>query len=186
MLKKISLTLIAAVLAFGSEFVTLENGKTVILKSDGTWEPVTLIKKDGKMIALKKDGTWEEVPEKNVVAETVVNKKSEAAYKAKTSKLAKTLIGRWESPDGSLVYEFSDNGKLRVKEKNKWTTTTYKIDDVNEEKRNVVVNVGEEGSLGFISFGGEQWVLHIDEDGNTIHNESLKLRALKDVVLHRR
>ena len=185
MLKKISLTLFAAVLAFGSQFVTLENGKTVILKSDGTWEPVTLIKKDGKIIALKKDGTWEEVPERNVVAETVVNKKSEAAYKAKTSKLAKALIGRWESPDGSLVYQFSDDGKLRLKEGNKWRTTTYRVDDVDRAKCNIVVNVGEEGSLGFISFGGEQWILHIDEDGRTLHNESLKLRTLKDVVLHR-
>ena len=185
MLKKSFLILMAASSLFASQFVTLENGKTVLLKDDGTYEQVTLIKKNGKMIALKKDGTWEEVSEDVVVAETVVNEKSKAAYKAKTSKLAKMLIGRWETVDGSLVYEFKDGGKLRLKNGNKWSETTYKVEDVNENMRNVVVNIGEEGSLGFISFGGEHWILHIDEDGKSIHNESLKLRTLKDVVLYR-
>ena len=186
MSKKISLFLLGTACAFASQFVTLENGKTVLLKDDGTYEQVTLIKKDGKMIALKKDGTWERVPEKSVIAETVVNKKSEAAYKAAHSKLAKSLIGEWESPDGSLVYLFDKEGGLRIKEKNRWQKTTYKVEDVDEAKRNVVVNVGEEGSLGFISFGGEQWILHLDDDGKTLHNESLKLRALKDVMLIKR
>jgi len=186
MMKKSFLALVMVFSLFASEFVTLENGKTVLLKDDGTYEQVTLIKKDGKMIALKKDGTWETVPEDVVVAKTVVNKKSKAVYKAKTSKLAKMLIGTWESPDGSLVYKFEKGGKLSIKEKNKWIATTYKVDDVNEKMRNIVVNIGEESSLGFISFGGEHWILHIDEDGKTLHNESLKLKTLKDVVLVRK
>jgi len=186
MKKSFLVLLVAASSLFASQFVTLENGKTVLLKDDGTYEQVTLIKKDGKMIALKKDGTWEAVPEDVVVAETVVNEKSKAAYKAKTSKLAKMLIGTWESSDGSLVYKFENGGKISIKNKNKWVKTTYKVDDVNEKMRNVVVNIGEEGNLGFISFGGEHWILHIDEDGRTMHNESLKLRTLKDVVLVRK
>jgi len=186
MLKKMALFLMLSAMSFASQFVTLENGKTVLLKDDGTYEQVTLIKKNGKMIALKKDGTWEAVPEDVVIAETVVNEKSKAAYKAKTSKLAKMLIGTWESPDGSLVYKFEKGGKLSIKNKNKWVETTYKVDDVNEKMRNVVVNIGEEGNLGFISFGGEHWILHIDEDGKTLHNESLKLRTLKDVMLVRK
>jgi len=96
------------------------------------------------------------------------------------------LIGTWESSDGSLVYKFEKGGKLSIKNKNKWVETTYKVDDVNEKMRNVVVNIGEEGNLGFISFGGEHWILHIDEDGKTLHNESLKLRTLKDVMLVRK
>jgi len=185
-MKKNFLLLLAISSLFASEFVTLENGKTVLLKDDGTYEQVTLIKKNGKMVALKKDGTWEIVPEDVVVAETIVNKKNKSTYKAKTSKLAKLLIGRWESVDGTLVYEFKDNGKLRLKNRNRWSETTYKVEDVNEKMRNVVVNIGEESSLGFISLGGEHWILHIDEDGKSIHNESLKLRTLKDVVLYRK
>jgi len=186
MFKKSFLVLLAVTSLFASQFVTLENGKTVLLKDDGTYEQVTLVKKNGKMIALKKDGTWEAVPEDVVVAETVVNEKSKAAYKAKTSKLAKMLIGTWESLDGSLVYKFEKGGKLSIKNRNKLVETTYKVDDINEKLRNIVVNIGEEGSLGFISFGGEHWILHIDEDGKTLHNESLKLRTLKDVVLVRK
>lgn len=183
MLKKV--LFLASVLSFlsASNFVTLENGKTILLKDNGTYEEVTLIKKDGKMIALKKDGTWESVDEDVVVAQTVVNKKSKALYRAKNSKLAKELIGKWVSPCGKIAYTFKKDGQLIIKDGVKLKKSTYKVEDVDEKRRNIVVNVGEEGNLGFISFGGDQWILHIDEDGKTMHNESLKLRSLKDVVL---
>jgi hypothetical protein len=183
MLRKIGLFVLASGMLLASQFVTLENGKTILLKDDGTYEQVTLVKREGKMIALKKDGTWEAVPEDIVVAETVVNKKSKAAYRARISKLAKALIGVWESRDGALVYRFDRDGKLRIKERNRWKETTWKVDDVDEAKRNIVVNIGEGENLGFLSFGGEHWILHIDEDGRTMHNETLKLRTFKDVVL---
>jgi len=52
MMKKSFLVLLAVSSLFASQFVTLENGKTVLLEDDGTYEQVTLIKKNGKMIAL--------------------------------------------------------------------------------------------------------------------------------------
>jgi len=43
MLKKILFMLIGALTLFASEFVTLEDGRTIMLKDDGTYEEVTLI-----------------------------------------------------------------------------------------------------------------------------------------------
>ncbi|RUM44706.1 MAG: hypothetical protein DSY46_05020 [Hydrogenimonas sp.] len=182
MLKKIALFVLGSTLLCASQFVLLENGQTIWLKDDGTYEKVTLIKRDGQMVALKKDGTWEVVPEKIVIAETVVNPKSQAHYKAKTSLLAKTLVGVWKSRDGNLIYEFQEDGTLRIKEKNRWKKTTYQIDDIDEVKRNIVVNIGESERLGFLSLGGEHWILHIDEDGQ-LHNLTLKLKIFKDIAL---
>lgn len=173
--------LIAALTVFASEFVTLEDGRTIMLKDDGTYEEVTLIIKDGKQIALKKDGTWEALPHEVPVVESVGVQRQKMGPAA--SAFAKILIGRWESRDGATVYEFKPDGTMRLKRNNRWKSTTYRVDDVNESKRNIVVNIGEGSRLGFLSIGGEHRVLHIEEDGRTMHDESYKVKHLRDLVL---
>ncbi len=181
MFKKILLLLLFTFTAFANEFVQLPNGKTILLKDDGTYEEVTVIEKEGKVIALKKDGTWEALPESVPVVERV-GVKSDAANAA-SSELAKLLIGRWESRDGSTVYEFKSDNTMRIKRDNRWKSTTYKVDDVNEKKRNIVVNIGEGSRLGFLSIGGEHRRLHIEDDNRTMHDETYKILHFKDLVL---
>ncbi len=168
---------------FGSEFVLLESGRTILLNDDGTYEEVTLIEKDGKQIALKKDGTWMVVPEKVPVVEAVGSRRKEGA---EASELAKLLVGRWESRDGTFVYDFGADGTMRIKRDNRWRTTTYRVDDVDEGRRSLVVNIGEGSRLGFLSIGGEQRRLHIEEDGARLHDETYRIRHYKDLVLIRR
>ncbi len=181
MLKKTLLLFLAAAAAFAVEFVTLGDGRTVMLKDDGTYEEVTLIIKDGKTIALKNDGTWIRVDEDVPVVESVGTKRAQKSFNS--SKLAKILPGRWESRDGSTVYEFGTDGTVRIKRDNRWKRLSYRIDDVDEQKRNIVVNIGENSRIGFLSIGGEQRVLHIEDDGKTMHDESYRLKHLRDLVL---
>jgi len=182
--KKILFMLLAVITLFASEFITLEDGRTIMLKDDGTYEEVTLIIKDGKQIALKKDGTWEALPREVPIVESVGGKRSKMS--ASASAFAKILIGRWESKDGATVYEFRPDGTMRIKRSNRWRSTTYSVDDVDEAKRNIVVNIGEGSRLGFLSIGGEHRTLHIEEDGKTMHDESFKVKHLRDLVLIKR
>ena len=181
MRKKIVFLALLSIFAFASEFVKLEDGRVIMLKDDGRYEEVTLINKGGREIVLKGDGTWEELSQEVPVVETVgVNS---AQKRAASSKLAKSLIGRWESENGAFVYEFHPDGKMRIKSKNRWRSTTYRVDDVNEERRNIVLNVGESSRLGFLSIGGEHKTLHIEEDNRTMHDESYRIKHLRDLVL---
>ncbi len=184
MLKKILFIMIPLMMTFASEFVTLEDGRVIMLKDNGRYEEVTLINKNGKQIALKKDGTWEEVSQEVPVVETIGKKVSQ--NRAASSELAKSLIGRWESKNGAFVYEFRPDGTMRIKRDNRWKSTTYKVDEVNEKKRNIVLNIGEGSRLGFLSIGGEHRTLHIEEDNKTMHDESYRVKHLRDLVLIKR
>ena len=186
MRRKFFILVFLSLLSMASQFVILKNGKAVVLKDDGTYEEVILVEREGKTVALKKDGTWESVPEKDIFVETTSLKKNGVPDRDDRSDLVKELIGKWESPDASLVYIFKKDGKLSIRQNGKWRDTTYKVDDVDINMRNIVVNVGEKGRVGFLSFGGENWVLHIDEDGKTLHNDSLKLKTFKDITLFKR
>ena len=48
-------------LIFAGEYITLDNGKVILLKPDGTWQEVKVVKKGSETIAIKPDGTWEKV-----------------------------------------------------------------------------------------------------------------------------
>ncbi|WP_457594496.1 hypothetical protein [Hydrogenimonas sp.] len=183
MFKYLFTVFLSASALFASEFVLLESGRTILLNDDGTYEEVTLIEKDGKQIALKKDGTWMVVPKSVPVVETVKHREKKGA---ETSKLAKLLVGRWESRDGATVYDFRADGTVRIKRDNRWTTTTYRVDDVDEAKRTLIVNIGEGSRLGFLSIGGEHRRFRIEADGRRLHDETYKIRHYKDLVLIRR
>ncbi|WP_200762701.1 DUF3157 family protein [Nitrosophilus alvini] len=182
MLKKLSFIMAAFMFAYAAEYITLENGKTVLLKDDGTWEEVTVIKKGNKTIALKKDGTWEEVAAKDIeTANTLTNKTSE---KYKDSRFAKALLGEWESDDGSVKYIF-DKDKAIFKRDKETVEGKWSVEYLDEKSGKVIVNIGEGARLGFISFGGISRNLRFSPDMNTLYDESEKMEKMVDVKLHR-
>jgi len=182
MLKKLLFITAAFIFAYAAEYITLDNGKTVLLKDDGTWEEVTVIKKGGKNIALKKDGTWEEVAAKDIeTANTLTNKKSE---KYKDSRFAKALLGEWESDDGSVKYIFRKEKAVFKKDKER-VEGKWSIEYLNEKSGKLIVNISEGARLGFISFGGVSRNLRFSPDTDTLFDESEKMEKMIDVKLHR-
>ena len=180
------LILIVAIFLYAGSYVTLDNGKTIHLKDDGTWEEVNVIKKGSKTIALKKDGTWEEVSPKKVEAANIVTNNTD--QKLKNSKLGKALLGRWVSDDGDLYLTFEPNKavfKKRVKNGFKTVTGKWRIEKIDENSKRVKVNIGEGARLGFITFGGILRKLRFSDDLNTLYDETEKLNSLKVYKLHK-
>ncbi len=143
-----------ALLLFAGEYITLDNGKVILLKPDGTWQEVKVVKKGSETIAIKPDGTWEKVDARKVEAanklETAVDKKY------KDEPLVKILIGKWRG-DG-IYYEFTPEHafmKLKVGHSKRTIEGKWIVEKVDPAKKVVVVNIGEGARLGFLTFGGD-------------------------------
>ena len=181
-MKRFLLSTLCALTLFAGEYITLDNGKVILLKPDGTWQEVKVIKKGGETIALKPDGTWEKVEAKKIEAanklETAVDKKY------KDEPLVKTLIGKWQGDGVSYTFDM-ENASLKVKEGHTAKTITGKwiVEKVDPKSKRVVVNIGEGARLGFLTFGGDIRKLRIVDD-NTIVDETDRLNA-KVYTLHR-
>ncbi len=167
-------------------YMTLDNGKTVLLKDDGTWEEVKIVKKGDKTIALKKDGTWEEITPKSVESANLLT--NEADQKFKDTKLGKALLGKWKSEDGDEYLVFTKKRatyKKRLKNGFKTITGKWIIEKMDEKSRRVVVNIGEGARLGFLTFGGIIRKLRFGNSLDTLYDESDKLSEMKVYTLHK-
>lgn len=188
-MKKIFLLFFISILAFAGEYITLDNGKTVLLKKDGTWEEVTIVKKGDKTIALKKDGTWEDVTKKDIEAAHNINNHSNSNLsnqdsKYMNTKYAKALLGKWESNDGSIEYVFKKDNAV-FKKNGKVYEGKWSIKHLDEKNNTLIVSIGEGASLGFLSFGGVSRNLRFSNDFNTLYDESEKLEKMVDIPLHK-
>ncbi len=179
MVKKVLFaTLLSALLLSGADEIPLDDGSTLLLNEDGSYELRRVVEIDGRKILLKSDGRWEPYEKELKPDQKRLLKKSPAA-----SSLAKLLVGTWKSRDSKVIYEFEDDGRVRIKSSNRWRESEYVVEDVDRKRRNIVVNIGENRKFGFLSVGGEQKVFHIDEDNKTMHDESYRIKHLRDLVL---
>ena len=181
-MKKFFLFLFCVMIAAAGEYITLDNGKVILLKPDGTWEEVKVVKKGSDTIAIKPDGTWEKVDAKKIEAANKLETAADKKYK--DDPLVKTLIGKWRG-DG-IYYKFDrDNALFRQKVGHKYRTITGKwlVEKLDEKNRRVVVNIGEGARLGFVTFGGEIRKLRILDENNIV-DETEKLDG-KVYTLHR-
>ncbi|BCD62769.1 hypothetical protein NitYY0826_C1652 [Nitratiruptor sp. YY08-26] len=180
---KRTLLFFTVVLLFAGEYITLDNGKVIELKPDGTWHEVKVIKKGSDTIALKPDGTWEKVEAKKIEAanklETAVDKKY------KDEPLVKTLLGKWEG-DGIFMEFEPSSAKIKIKKghTNRVIEGKWIVEKVDEKSKTVTVNIGEGARLGFLTFGGEIRKIKI-KDNNTIVDKTDAIEG-KVYTLYRR
>jgi len=176
------LLLLSSIALFAGEYITLDNGKVILLKPDGTWQEVQVVKKGAETIAIKPDGTWEKVESKKIEAanklETAIDKKY------KDIPLVKTLIGRWRG-DG-MEYNFTpDRAFLKIKSGH--TYKSYKgkwiVEKVDEKNRTLKINIAEGARLGFLTFGGDLRTIKV-VDNDTIEDITDRLDG-KIYKLHR-
>ena len=172
-----------ATLLFAGEYITLENGKVIELKSDGTWQEVKVVKKGKETIAIKPDGTWEKVEATKVEAANALERAVDKKYKDEP--IIKKLLGKWEG-DG-ISYTFTKDRavfKKRVGHTTKVVEGKWIIEKFDKKKRVVKINIGEGARLGFITFGGIIRKLKIKDD-NTIIDMSDQLEEGKTYTLKR-
>ena len=179
-MKKSLLSIALLCSLFAGEYITLDNGKVIYLKDDGTWQEVQVVKKGNQTLAIKPDGTWEKVEAKKIEA---ANKLETAADKKfKDDPLVQKLLGKW-SGEG-ISYEFTaDKATLKLKEGHTIKTISGKWIVENVKDGVVTVNIGEGARLGFLTFGGDIRKLRIVDD-NTIEDITDKFSG-KVYTLHR-
>ena len=172
-MKKLIFPLIAT-FVFAGEYITLDDGKVIYLKDDGTWQEVQVVKKGGKTIALRPDGTWEEIePTKFEAAQAV---ETATDKKFKDDPLVKKLLGRWEGE--GIVYEFApDTAVLRLREgkavkvyEGKWV-----VESLDPKSGRITIRIGTALKVGPLAFGGTMRKLRLA--GDTLVDESEKVEG---------
>ncbi|WP_457595969.1 hypothetical protein [Hydrogenimonas sp.] len=181
MLKKSLLLLSFALAAIAGEYLQLPNGKTVLLKSDGTYEEVTIVRRGGKTIALKPDGTWEEVETLEKAAPPPPPPAPAARAAAPTPKpeapkpdpmareIAQKLQGTWKSWDGKFGYIFKGD-RVTFIDGRKKVSDTFKIEHYDPKTHTFVLNVGEGEKMGVFSFGGFYRKLRFNDDFTSLED----------------
>jgi len=180
-MKKLFL-LFLALLALAGEYITLDNGKVILLKPDGTWEEVQVVKKGGETIAIKPDGTWERIEPKKIEVANKLNMAIDKRYK--DNPLVKTLIGKWKG-DG-ISYEFTlETATMKKREghTNRVISGKWSVEKIDEPNRLVVVNIAEGARLGFLTFGGDIRKLRVMSK-DTLIDETERLEG-RIYTLHR-
>ncbi|MRI84023.1 MAG: hypothetical protein C6I00_06340 [Nitratiruptor sp.] len=180
--------LLAALSAFliADSYVTLDNGKTIHLKDDGTWEEVKVIKKGEREIVLRPDGTWEEIRPESVEGANIITNKVDQRFK--DSPLGRALLGHWISEDGREELIFTPNHailKLRSRNGLKSYAGKWRIEELDEEHKRIKVNIGEGARLGFVTFGGIMRTLRFSDDLHTLYDESDRLSSMRVYRLHK-
>ncbi|MRJ02663.1 MAG: DUF3157 family protein [Epsilonproteobacteria bacterium] len=185
-MRRALLPLLLISLLSADSYVTLDNGKTVHLKDDGTWEEVKVIKKGEKEIVLKNDGTWEEINPKDVESANIITNKADEKFKS--TPLGKALLGKWVSDDGDEYLIFTPTtATLKIRQERGFRTFTgkWRIEKLDEKERSLTVNIAEGARLGFVTFGGAMRKLRFSEDLQTLYDESEKLSNMRVYRLHK-
>ncbi|WP_281951481.1 hypothetical protein [Nitrosophilus kaiyonis] len=193
MLRKVVLSIGLAALLMAAEIVVLPNGKTALIKPDGTWEDVTLAKMGGKTIALKKDGTWVEVTGQLKTLKPAVqseqigveggNTEFVKPQKSALPEFAKALIGHWSTDDGSLQYIFKDNFKMTLIKDGEKEDMDFTVAGYDEEKRIIRIGLGKRFKIGPASFGGKIIKLRLSEDGTKLYDLTNSIEEMKEIKL---
>ena len=135
-MKKLLLLALAAGFLMAGQYAKLKDGTIIILKDDGTWEKVQTLPKNAE-VAPPPTLQSQSAPKVDPMAKE---------YESK-------LQGRWESPDGKLVY-IVDGHKVTKIENGKKSSDTYQIKMIDPKKHLFLLNVGEGEKIGPFSFGG--------------------------------
>ena len=193
MFKKVVLSIGFVALLSAAQIVVLPNGKTAIIKPDGTWEEVTLAKMGDKTIALKKDGTWVEVTgqlktlKPAAQSETIGveggNTQFVKPQKNELPQFAKSLIGHWSTDDGSLQYIFNEDYTMSVIKDGNREDMDFTVAGYDPQKRIIRIGLGKRFKIGPASFGGMIIKLRLSEDGTKLYDLTNSVEEMKEIKL---
>ncbi|MEF3192392.1 MAG: hypothetical protein K6347_07620 [Campylobacterales bacterium] len=165
----VGLFVAAGLCAWAGQYATLKDGRTIILHDNGTWEEVA--PRDLPTLAPLKP-TPDAMQEKKIKI-------------AQENPLSKLVVGRWLSHDGSISYDFRSDGIVRYTRDGEVKEERYFVENIDEKKRIVRVNIGENSRSGTVSWGGFFLDLKFSEDGNRADDLTTSLKLMTSVVLQR-
>ncbi|WP_456389914.1 hypothetical protein [Hydrogenimonas sp.] len=177
-----------AALLSASQLVQLSNGKYALLEPSGKWEEVTVVKKEGKTIVLKKDGTWMQVQEPTEESSLQTEGGNTVAVLPQTSKLppfAASLIGRWSTTDGSRTYVFDKNFRFTSIQDGEEVTADFTVVGYDKKKRVIRIGIGKRFKIGPASFGGKIIKLRFSKDGKVIEDLTNTIEEMKEIKLYK-
>jgi hypothetical protein len=168
MLKKVLLVSIITACAFAGQYATLKDGKTIILHENGTWEEVTVVRSGSEQMGVMAAKDLAGTPK---------------AIDVKVEPVARMLVGKWSSKDGSVAYDFRDDGKVTYTLNGETKTDGYTIQFIDSNDNTLSVSIGDSSRYGKVVFGGLLRKLKISADGMSAVDYSDEITKLKTVEI---
>lgn len=169
MLKKIVAgSLILATAMFSAQYATLKDGRTIIMHENGTWEEVTVVKSGDAQVGV--------MASKDLAgASKVIEIQSEP--------LARMLVGQWKSKDGSIAYDFRNDGTVTYTLDGETKSDNYMIQFIDSKDNTLSVSIGEASRYGKVVFGGLLRKFKMSKDGTTAVDYSDEVTKLITVEI---
>jgi hypothetical protein len=167
MLKKaLFISSVASALIAG-QYATLKDGRTIIMHENGTWEEVSAVKSsDGQVAAM--------------VARDIAGSPKALSVE---EPLARMLMGKWESRDKTLSYEFRNDGTATYTIGKETKTENYSIQFLDAKDNTISVSLGDASRYGKVVFGGLLRKFQLSKDGKDMLDYSDEVTNLKTVNL---
>jgi len=167
MLKKLLIGSLIAGSAIAGQYATLKDGKTIILHENGTWEEVTVVRSANEKVGVMAAKDIADAPK---------------AIEVKIEPLARMLMGKWSSKDGSLAYDFRDDGMVTYTLNGETKTEGYAIQFIDSKDNTISVSMGDSSRYGKVIFGGLLRKFKLSQDGMSgvdYSDEITKLTSVK-------
>jgi len=167
MIKKALLVSLAASALMAGQYATLKDGRTIIMHDNGTWEEVTVARSGDAQVGVMAAKDLAGAPKAIEVSEP----------------LARMLVGKWKSSDGSLSYDFRNDGYVTYTLDGETKTESYMIQFIDSKDNTISVSMGDASRYGKVVFGGLLRKFKISKDGKSAIDYSDELTKLVTVEI---
>ncbi len=168
MLKKMLIGSLITAAAFAGQYATLKDGRTIIFHENGTWEEVTVVRSGDAQVGAM--GARDMAGAQKVI-------------ELQTEPLARMIVGKWSSKDGTLAYDFRNDGMVTYTLNGETKTEAYTIQFIDSKDNTLSVSLGEASRYGKIVFGGLLRKFKISSDGMSATDYSDEITKLKTVQI---
>lgn len=165
MFKKIAIISIAAAGLMAAQFATLKDGRTIIMHDNGTWEEVTVVRSGDAQVGV-------------MAAKDLAGSPKAISVELP---LARTLVGKWKDDDGTLSYDFRNDGTVTYLIDGESGTQNYSIQFIDDKDNTIAVSIGDSSRYGKIVFGGMLRKFKISKDGKSAVDYSDEVAKLTTV-----
>ena len=168
MLRKILISSIIAASAIAGQYATLKDGRTIIMHENGTWEEATVARSGNEQLGV--------MAAKDIAgAGKVIEVQSEP--------LARMIVGKWSNENGSLTYDFRNDGTVTYTLNGETKTDSYSIQFIDSKDNTLGISLGEASRYGKIVFGGLLRKFKISNDGMSAVDYSDEITKLITVKI---
>ncbi len=167
MFKKALFISLAASALMAGHFATLKDGRTIIMHENGTWAEVQTVKSPDAQVAAMAARDIAGSPKAIAISEP----------------LARMLVGEWKSSDGSMSYNFRNDGTVTYTIDGDTKSEGYTLQFIDSSDNTLGVSIGDSSRYGKVVFGGNFRKFKIDKSGTKMIDYTEEITSLKTVEL---